>query len=97
VARKAPPGAAWAPTPYDLATASAIKALGCGTAEAHQQMLALKWIVEVACGAYDTSFRPGGVDGQRETDFAEGRRFVGTTIVKLMHLNTQTLKDKANG
>jgi hypothetical protein len=89
--RKPPPTAAWAPPVYDVADVSAVQALMNGTAEAHQQQRALRWIIEVACGTYDMSYRP---DSSRDTDFAEGRRFVGLQLVKLTKLNTQRLRDK---
>ena len=87
--RKPPPGAAWAPPPYELADIGAIQALAKGEANEAQQVRALKWIVETACGTYDLSFRP---DSERDTAFAEGRRFVGLTIVKATMMNTQLLR-----
>lgn len=39
------------------------------------------------------SFRPGGDDGKRETDFAEGRRFVGNQIIKLTKASIGQMKD----
>jgi hypothetical protein len=89
--RKAPATAAWAPPAYEIADVSAVQALMNGTAEPHQQQRALKWIIEIACGTYDMSYRP---DSQRDTDFAEGRRFVGLQLVKLTKLNTARLREK---
>jgi hypothetical protein len=45
--------------------------------------------VEHACSTYDLSFRP---QSQRDTDFAEGRRFVGLQLVKLTKINLALLK-----
>ena len=84
MAAKPPPGAPWAPVEYEPADIGAIQAVARGTAEPHQQMRALRWIVEAACGTYDLSFRP---ESDRDTAFAEGRRFVGLQIVKLSKLN----------
>ena len=89
MAQKPPPGAAWAPAPYDPADIGAIQALGRGEAQPHQQTRALKWIVEAVCGTYDQSFRP---DSERETAFAEGRRFVGLTLVKATKMDISKLK-----
>lgn len=73
------------PAPYDDAVIYALRALADGKASAGQQQAALKWIIEQAAKAYDVSYRPGA-DGDRETAFAEGRRFVGLQIVKVMKL-----------
>lgn len=81
----------WSPTEYDIADVSAVQALANGNASPEQQRRALAWIVEMAAGYYDLSFRPG-VDGQRDTDFAEGKRFVGAQVVKLTKLNIAALK-----
>ncbi len=84
---------AWTPPEYELADVSAIQALLAGEANADQQARALKWIIEAAAGTYDMSFRPGP-SGERDTSFAEGRRFVGLQIVKLMKLDKGILRRK---
>lgn len=89
MARKPPTGAAWAPARHELPDAAAIKALQSGTATADQQQRALKWIIEEACRTYDLSFRP---QSSRETDFAEGRRFVGLEIVKLLNIPAEAYR-----
>lgn len=75
----------WQPAPYDETITSAIKALSSGTANEGQQQRALKWIVEVLCGTYDMSYRS---QSDRDTTFAEGKRFVGNQIVKQLKLTT---------
>lgn len=80
---KLPASAAWRPVDYEDADIYAIRALAAGVANEGQQKRALEWIINKAAGTYDLSFRPGGAEGARETDFAEGRRFVGSQIVKL--------------
>ena len=82
----------WKPAEYELADASAMQALLNGTADSNQQRRAIDWIVQIASGAYDLSYRPGS-DGERDTAFAEGRRFVGLSIVKLTKLNLMTLRE----
>ena len=86
MARKPPPGAAWTPAPYEPADIAAIQALARGDAEPHQQTRALRWIVETISATYDQSFRP---DSERESAFAEGRRFVGLTLVKATKLRVK--------
>ena len=86
----------WLPPPYEPADASAMQALVIGEADGDQQKRALKWIIESASSTYDLSFRPGS-DGDRETAFAEGRRFVGLNVVKLTRLNVSKLVRKQNG
>lgn len=81
----------WFPPNWDIADAGAIQALVRGDAMPHQQQRALKFIVEKLCATYDVSFRPGGLEGQRETDFAEAKRWVGLQIIKLTVLNLHKL------
>ncbi len=80
----------WKPFPYELADVSAIQACVAGTASAEQQKRALQWIVGCA-GTYDMSYRPGQA-GDRDTAFAEGKRFVGLQVVKMTKLNVGLLR-----
>jgi hypothetical protein len=78
------------PQPWDVPPADeydirAVKALAAGVASDGQQKRALDWIIRVAAGTYDLSFRPG-VDGYRATEFAEGKRFVGLQLVRLVNM-----------
>ena len=91
---KPPASAAYAPPPYELTDIGAIKALSTGTANEGQQQRALRWIIEVVCGTYDLSYRP---TSDRETVFAEGRRFVGLNIVKALNLDTTKLRKDHGG
>jgi hypothetical protein len=90
-ASKLPASAAFRPPEWDKADAGALQAVGNGTASPEQQTRALRWIMESAGGLYDLSYRPGGTDGERDTCFAEGRRFVGLQIVKLLKINIGAL------
>lgn len=85
---------AWLPANYKLADATALQALAAGTADATQQKRALTWIVNEAAGTYDLSYRPGE-GGDRETAFAEGRRFVGSQIVKMLKISVAALRRRA--
>jgi len=90
-AGRPPAGAPWAPAKYTVAQAAAVQALSHGTADKEQQIRALKWIVEDVCGTYDMSYRP---DSTRDSDFAEGKRFVGNQIVKMTVLNIANLRSE---
>lgn len=92
---KAPP--AYLPAPWTDADVAALQALQRGDATAEQQQRALRWVVDVAAATYDMAYRPGGQDGERETCFAEGRRFVGNQIVKLLRLNLNQLRKASHG
>lgn len=80
------------PTPYEISDAIAIKALYDGAASPEQQRAALAWIIEKAAATHDQQFRPGGIEGQRNTDFALGKAQVGKEIVKLIKLPKDRLK-----
>lgn len=90
--------APWMPAWYELADASALQALVAGEANPDQQKRAVKWLIERAAGTYDMSYRPGP-EGDRDTAFAEGRRFVGQQVVKLLRLNVSKLarEERTNG
>ena len=74
------------PSVYSATEVEAIKALTRGEADPFQQKTALDWIINTAAGAYELSFRSDAEGGDRETAFAEGRRFVGMQIVKLVNM-----------
>ena len=73
----------WMPPTYDERVIYAIRALADGKATEHQQSIAWRWIMYVT-GAEGMSYRPGAT-GARDTDFAEGKRFVGLQIKKMLH------------
>lgn len=89
----APQAKAYVPAGYTKPDVYAIKALQNGIATPEQQKAALWWIINICADTYGMSFRPGGPEGQRETDFAEGKRFVGNQIVKLVNYDVTLLKD----
>lgn len=75
-----------APSDWTEESVYSIRALYAGTANEGQQKTAMKWI-EYLCGVgdfEDMAYRPGE-DGRRATDFAEGKRFVGLQIRKMLH------------
>ncbi len=81
----------WKPCDYTPEVAYALKALQNGSAEPHQQQAALKWIIESAAMSYDLTYIP---DSARDSDFAQGRRFVGLQIIKLLNISSKQLEIK---
>ncbi len=75
---------AHAPAEYEQADLFAIRAVYDGLANEEQQKRAIEWVIRNACGMYDLSYRPGGSEGERATAFAEGRRFAGLQIAKML-------------
>lgn len=84
---KQPPVMPWSSidTAVDDDDIMAIKALAAGKASEGQQKRALDLIIYKIASTYDMSFRPG-LDGERATCFAEGKRHVGNQIIRLMKL-----------
>jgi hypothetical protein len=77
----------WLPPDYDEQTVYAVRALVNGQANEGQQKLVWSWLMYVTGAGdefADLSFRPGA-DGQRSTDMAEGKRFVGLAFRKMLH------------
>lgn len=79
----------WLPAAYTDRDVGAIQALARGDADEAAQKHVLRYIVETLCSCYDMSFRP---ESDRATAFAEGRRFVGLQIVKMMKLDVSALR-----
>lgn len=88
--------APWKSAPWTDETAGAIQALDKGTAAPHQQKMALDYIINVLAGTYEAHFH-AGQDGNRNTDFALGRAFVGQTLVKLTKLHLTALRTSRKG
>lgn len=78
----------WIP-PADAHVISAIKAMHAGTASAHQQQLALQWIVREAGGKAHFQFH--GEDSHA-TAFALGRLFVADLIVGIFNADLSSLR-----
>lgn len=83
----------YAPAPYESADVTAIQLLERGECPAELQKRALAWIVNVVCATYDQSYRPAST---RDTDFAEGKRWVGNTIVKMLKLSAAKVRSESN-
>ena len=77
------------PARFEVADASALQALYDGKATAEQQKRALTWIITQASG--EAFFQPGGLEGQRETEFGMGRAFVRQQILGLLKINLSAI------
>lgn len=88
---KAPRAEPWIPPEYEVEDAHAVQAVMYGRASEDQQKRAMAFILNQVCGTYDLSYRPSS---DRDSAFAEGKRFVGLQMVKLARLNIAALKGK---
>ena len=61
----------------------AFKAFSKGEADAHQQQLVMKYIVQKLSRPHDHCFV---VDSDRESTFLSGRAFVGLQILKILNV-----------
>lgn len=73
----------------NLHKAAAIQAVCDGRADGAQQQLAMKTIIEEICEYGGMSFSP---DSERETVFAEGKRWIGAQVVLISRLMIGKLK-----
>lgn len=87
---KAPPSPVEPPV-REIPDIAAIQALERGTATEDQQKRALRWIIYEVAKTYDLSYRPGD---QSQTDFAEGKRFVGLEIISTLKINLTKLREQ---
>lgn len=79
------------PPEFQKADCTALIALAAGSANEFQQRRILDLIVNRLAETYGLSYRPGD---DRATCFAEGKRFVGLQIVKLLNSNPDKFKDE---
>lgn len=77
------------PADYDVHVIATVKAMVAGVATESQQKRFMEWIIQDVARVHDLSMFTGP-DGERLTSFAEGRRFVGLQVIKM--LNPETLK-----
>jgi hypothetical protein len=61
----------------------ALQAIANGTASSAQQQRAYDYVVRALCETNRMTFWPGGEDGKRATDFAEGKRWVGLQLRRI--------------
>lgn len=81
------------PAEYDEDTLMAVRAFHEGKASESQQIIVRDWLLHSVCRVDDMSFRPGGDDGRRASDFAEGKRYVANQYRKMLNpITLQALK-----
>jgi hypothetical protein len=73
------------PAEYDEATIMAVRAFSDGKANDGQQKTVWNWLLHAVCQVEGMSYRAGGIEAQRATDFAEGRRYVGNQLRKMLN------------
>lgn len=66
----------------------ALKGLQGGDADGGQQTLALNWILYELTRIQDISYRP---DSERDTAFAEGKRYCGIEIIRLLKMTPEQI------
>ena len=81
-----PPHAPYSPPKISSDLVYAVKALFAGKANEHQQGLFTQWLIAEACKKDDMPWFPGGLEGDRDTSFANGRRFVALQVVKALNM-----------
>lgn len=83
--------APWKQTDYEAADVISMQRFAAGTANAEEQKRVWRWIL-LCSGAYDEAYRPGGLEGDRDTVYALGKASVGRQMEKLRKLNPSQLK-----
>lgn len=78
-------------TDFGKAGVFALQAMANGEANEGQQKIALNYLIHEICRTYDLSFRPDDRGGERETAFAEGRRYVGILIERVLKNSFEVL------
>lgn len=96
MATKSLPYKPWHPATYEKGDAVAMQALLRGDATKDQQKRALDWIIGQAARTHDMTYFS---ESDRDSAFAEGKRFVGNQIIKMLKLNTMhiTKKEQTHG
>lgn len=73
------------PAEYDEAIIMAVRAFSEGKANDGQQIAVWNWLLHAVCQVEGMSYRAGGIEAQRATDFAEGKRFVANQLRKMLN------------
>lgn len=81
------------PPKYDKQVVIAFQMVHEGKGSPGQQQMVIDYVINEICRTYDMSYFP---DNQRDTDFAEGKRFVGNEVIKLLKLKVGRLEEESN-
>ena len=80
---KSRPDRPWQIPRIDDADIFALQAIANGIASNAQQRRAYDYVIRALCETDRMTFWPGGEDGKRATDFAEGKRWVGLQLRRI--------------
>ena len=80
---KSQPDRPWQMPSIKDADIFALQAVAKGAANNMQQQRAYEYVVRTLCETDRMTFWPGGEDGRRATDFAEGKRWVGLQLRRI--------------
>lgn len=86
--------APWTEPFLDKADVIAIQQVAAGVGDANHQKRTIDVLINKLADAYNLSFRPDKDGGERATAFAEGKRFVGLQLVKLLKINPNNYTTK---
>lgn len=74
----------WNEPHYSKSDVVALQLVAAGKGTDHHQKRVIDLLINKIAATYDLSFRPDALGGDRATAFAEGKRFVGAQVVKLL-------------
>lgn len=72
----------------------ALQQVAAGKGDDRHQKRVIDFIVTKLAETYGLSYRPENSGGERDTAFAEGKRFVGLQIVRLLKSNPSDFTTK---
>ena len=81
-----PPHAPYNPPKLSSEIVYAVKALFNGKANEREQGIFTQWLIAEVCRKDDMPWFPGGLEGDRDTSFANGRRFVALSVLKPLNM-----------
>lgn len=83
------PHAPYAPPRLPSDIVYAIKAIASGTAKQDQQQAFFEWLIIEACKKEDMPWFPGDLEADRDTSFANGKRFVAISVLKGLNMSPE--------
>lgn len=82
---------AYSPPPLTSEIAYAVQALFAGKADGRQQEIFSRWLLIDVCRKDDIPWFPGGLAAERDSSFANGRRFVALQVLKAFNQTPEML------